>query len=236
MNRSYPVAWITAQPYPQGSRYAPAENAARFSTQLITLAPPVNTATSGWRPVPVSEAECRCRAWGCETGRRARQDAEQGRRGRRPLRAVPLERRRSEGTRSAAKGRNVGCAFFCLLFFAPGGDPQAKKSESPARRNRGSSNAGKQLGQPTSKPLGFASAQPNLQASPAQEVGLRQSARPSYPRCSTPRMEPKCPGKEQKKLYSLPASRAPVSKVTESFSPPPSMRVWAMMRSSPSGR
>ncbi|WP_312381125.1 hypothetical protein, partial [Pseudomonas oryzihabitans] len=30
----------------------------------------------------------------------------------------------------------LGCAFFCLLFFAPGGDPQAKKSESPARRNK----------------------------------------------------------------------------------------------------
>ncbi len=49
----------------------------------------LNTEASGWRSVPVSEAEL------------------------------------------------LGCAFFCLLFFAPGGDPQAKKSESPARRNQG---------------------------------------------------------------------------------------------------
>jgi hypothetical protein len=26
---------------------------------------------------------------------------------------------------------DVGGAFFCLLFFAPGGDPQTKKSEAP---------------------------------------------------------------------------------------------------------
>ena len=41
-----------------------------------------------------------------------------------PLRAVPLERHRSEGTRSAAQGRNVGTAV--LLTFAAIG-----KSESP---------------------------------------------------------------------------------------------------------
>ena len=41
----------------------------------------------------------------------ARQDAEQGARGRRPLRAVPLERRRSEETLREAEGRNVGTAF-----------------------------------------------------------------------------------------------------------------------------
>ena len=45
------------------------------------------------------------------------------------------------GPRSGAGGREVwrrsrqtrmsGCAFFCLLFFVPGGDPQTKKSEAP---------------------------------------------------------------------------------------------------------
>ena len=47
------------------------------------------------------------------------------------------------GPRSGAGGREVwrrsrqtrmsGCAFFCLLFFVPGGDPQTKKSKAPCR-------------------------------------------------------------------------------------------------------
>ncbi len=45
----------------------------------------------------------------------------------------PLERRWSERTLRAAQGRMQGRVFFCLLFFAPGGDPRAKKSEAPCK-------------------------------------------------------------------------------------------------------
>ena len=49
-----------------------------------------------------------------------------------PLYAGP----RSAGGRRGVRGRSSrtrmkGRAFFCLLFFAPGGDPRAKKSEAP---------------------------------------------------------------------------------------------------------
>ena len=73
----------------------PVENAARFSTLRITMNLPVNTAASGWRPVPVSEAECRCRGGGCEAGRRARREGQEAPSCRAPG-AAPERGKRSE--------------------------------------------------------------------------------------------------------------------------------------------
>ena len=64
----------------------------------------------------------------------ARQDAERGARGRMPLRAVPPPRRRDEGTRSAAEGRNVGTAF--LVTFVRGAQSRLTKVTRPGGRNK----------------------------------------------------------------------------------------------------